>query len=188
MNAPARVVTTPEKVRLRVEDFLLLDQSGAFAEFTKTELIDGEIYVVNAQHSRHARIKTLLAAELLFALRELGSDLEAWTEPSTRVSDYSLPEPDIVLTRWRGAGVVPLESVALVVEVADTTLSIDLGRKQRIYAQAKIAEYWVVDVEGERVIRLTDPAGESYAQRDEMALAGPIEAATVVGLRVVLRL
>lgn len=185
MNAPFRIISTPEKARLRVEDFLLLDQSGAFADYTKTELIEGEIYVMNAQHSRHARIKTLLAVELNIALRAIGSDLEAWCGPSTRVSDQSLPEPDVVLTSHRGEGVVPLESVALIVEVSDTTLSIDMGRKLRIYAEAGVPEYWVVDVEGRVIHQMWGPSGEGFAERREFGFGAVVEVATVAGVSVV---
>lgn len=184
MNATFRMVTTPEKARLRVEDFLLLDESGAFADYTKSELIDGEIYVMNAQHSWHARTKTLLAVEFNMALRALGSDLEAWNEASTRVSDYSLPETDVVLTRHRGRGVVPLESVALLVEVSDSTLDIDLGRKLRIYAEAGVPEYWVIDLNGGRAMRMWEPSGSGYAQRDETPLGERVESATIGGLAV----
>ena len=48
MNAPVQIETTPVRVRLNVEQFLLLDDSGAFADFAKSELIDGDIYVMNA--------------------------------------------------------------------------------------------------------------------------------------------
>jgi Uma2 family endonuclease len=180
MNAPVNIVTTPEKARLRVEDFLLLEESGAFADYRKSELIDGEIYLMNAQHSWHARTKSLLTTEFNLALR----DLEAWCEVSTRVSDYSLPEPDIVLTRYRERGFVPLETVALLVEVSDTTLSIDLGRKKRIYAEAGIAEYWVIDLNGERAIRMWQPKGKDYARMDEVALGGEIASVTIAGLSV----
>ena len=182
MNAPLRIVTTPEKARLRVEDFLLLDDSGAFADYTKTELIEGEIYVMNAQHSRHARIKTNLAAELLFTLRELKSPMRPIVEVSTRVSDYSLPEPDIVVTDYKGTHVVPLETVALIVEVSDSTLDIDMGRKLRIYASAGIAEYWVVDVEAERIVRMWKPSGDCYLQKDEVAFGGALRSVTLSDL------
>lgn len=184
MNAPVRFATTPEKARLRVEDFLLLDESGAFADYHKSELIDGEIYVMNAQHSWHARAKTQLAVELALALRTMKSDLAPIVEVSTRVSDYSLPEPDIVITRYRDRGVVPLESVALLVEVSDTTLDIDLGRKKRIYAEAGIPEYWVVDLKGSQIIRMWEPSGKDYRQREEIALGAIVRSVTIAGLEV----
>lgn len=42
---------------LRVEDFLLLNDTGAFVGYGKTELIDGGIIFVNAQLRPHARTK-----------------------------------------------------------------------------------------------------------------------------------
>ena len=44
MNAPLRIVTTPEKARLRIEDFLLLRGQGAFAKYTRPELLEGELW------------------------------------------------------------------------------------------------------------------------------------------------
>lgn len=182
MNSPFRSVTSPEKVRLRVDDFLLLNDNGAFAEYAKTELLDGEIYFMNAQHSRHARIKTEMAVELSLALRQMATDLRPIVEASTRVSDYSLPEPDIVLTSYKGPHVVPLESAALLVEVSDTTLKIDLGRKLRIYAAARIAEYWVIDAEAKAIHQMWSPSGKTYRAKRVVALGGRVEAVTVAGL------
>lgn len=152
MNTPFRAITNPEKARLRVEDFLLLNDNGAFADYSKTELLDGEIYFMNAQHSRHARIKTQLAIELAMCLRKLGSNLQPIVEASTRINENSLPEPDIVVTSYTGPDVVPLATVALLIEVSDTTLEIDLGRKADLYANAGVPEYWVVDVNENRVL------------------------------------
>jgi Uma2 family endonuclease len=46
----------------------------------------------------------------------------------------------------------------LVVEVADTTLAIDLDEKKQLYLALGILEYWVIDVKGQRVLafRLVD--------------------------------
>ena len=184
MNNPFRAVATPEKVRLTVEDFLLLDESGAFADYSKTELLDGEIWSMNAQHSRHARTKTELAFELGLAVRAMGSDLRPIVEPSTRISDHSLPEPDIVVTDYKGPHIVPLETVALVVEVSDTTLDTDLGRKLRIYAGAGVPEYWVVDLPAGKVHQFWRPGGDAYAERRETALGQRIESATIAALAI----
>jgi Uma2 family endonuclease len=46
---------------------------------------------------------------------------------------------------------------SLVLEVSDSTLSIDLGEKSLSYAAAKIADYWVVDVNGRQLIVFRDP-------------------------------
>jgi len=39
----------PERVKLRVGDFLLLKRSGAFADFSRSELVDGELWGVPSQ-------------------------------------------------------------------------------------------------------------------------------------------
>ena len=175
--------TVPLPVKLRIEDYLLLDRSGAFDSYAKTELIEGQIFYMNAQHRPHARIKSLLFLAVSNALRVSQSPLEALVEASILVPDHGVPEPDIVLTSEpEGEGLVPLSSVALVIEVADTTLDTDLGRKAALYARHGIPEYWVADVEAKVIHQLWAPEGEAYAQRHEVAFGERIEAVTVAGL------
>lgn len=52
---PVNIIRT---LPLHVEDFLHLNDSGAFEGYGKTELIDGGIVYINAQHRPHARIKS----------------------------------------------------------------------------------------------------------------------------------
>jgi Uma2 family endonuclease len=48
------------------------------------------------------------------------------------------------------------------IEVSDTILADDLSRKKRIYAQAGIQEYWVLDVNAQRLIMFREPEGNDY--------------------------
>jgi Uma2 family endonuclease len=41
------------------------------------------------------------------------------------------------------------------VEVADTTLDFDLGQKRDLYLSASIPEYWIIDLLGKKLLRLT---------------------------------
>ena len=184
MNAPLIALNVPHSHKLTVEEFIILDNNGMFESFSKSELIDGEIVCLNAQFSRHAQVKSLLLTDLNIALRTLASDLQAWAEVSVHLSDHSLPEPDIVVTRFRGTGAVPHASVALLVEVADTTLQNDMGRKAALYAMAGIPEYWVADVEGRVIHQTWGPSGEAYAKRRTVAFGAEIAAATLTGVSV----
>lgn len=179
MNASTPIATNPHKVGLRVEDFLLLNASGAFDDYGKTELIDGDIYVMNAQFSEHARAKTRLAYAIAMCLRELGSDLEVIIEVAVHLNADSMPEPDIVVTRWRGKGAVPVDLIALLVEVADTTLDRDMGRKRELYGAAGVPEYWVVDVNAARVLMHDQPQPDGYGERRAVALSSLLISATV---------
>jgi Uma2 family endonuclease len=94
------------------------------------------------------------------------------------------PEPDlIVLNRdflsFRSSNPGP-QDLHLVVEVADTTLNFDLTVKAALYARAGIAEYWVLDVSGRRLIVHRHPQSGKYTailvynEQEEVApLAAP---------------
>ncbi|MEO6214850.1 MAG: Uma2 family endonuclease [Sphingomonas sp.] len=107
------------------------------------------------------------------------------TEASIALSDHDAPAPDIVLTSEpRGEGLIPLHSVALVVEIADTTLGSDMKRKATIYARAGVPEYWVADVTAKVIHQMWAPEGEAYTERREVEFGDRVEAATVAGLAV----
>lgn len=172
----------PGKYRLRVEDYLTLDASGAFAG-ARTELIEGEVIVMSPQYRPHGMVKLALYDQLREALRTIGSPLTPVIEFSLALDAHSLPEPDIMLTSEPiGEGAVPLPSVALVVEVAGPTLMSDLNTKAGLYATAGIPEYWVADVEAKVIHQMWAPDAEVYGQRREVAFGERIDAVTVAGL------
>lgn len=167
-------------VRLRLEDYLSLDAAGAFADYRKTELIDGEIFFMNAQHRPHAVIKSRLHVLLAHALVEHGQGWEAIVEGSIAIPPHNSPEPDIVVTSEPdGKGLIPLDSVKLIIEVSDATLAFDMKRKLPMYARNGISEYWIVDVEARVIHQMWAPEGESYTVRREVAFGSPAAAATI---------
>jgi Uma2 family endonuclease len=185
MNQPTEILpTNSAPYRFTVEQFLALCEQGMFDNYAKSELIEGEIVVVNAQHSRHARVKTRLAIRLGNVLNALTSPYEPQVEASILLSDVSVPEPDIVLTSYRGAGLVPVATVALVVEVSDTTLSTDIGRKAELYAQAGVPEYWVIDLNESRALLHLTPEGDDYAEQLDVPFGQPLHAGTLDGVTV----
>jgi Uma2 family endonuclease len=169
---------------LTVADFLLLDENGAFDGYGKTELLNGEIYYMNAQHSRHGRIKTRLASAIITALGALGSNLETMIEVSVRIEPSSAPIPDIVVTRYSGDDLIPVDTVALTVEVADTTQKSDLGSKASLYATAKVPEYWVFDAKAGVLHQMWSPKGETYMQSRQIQAGQMITAETIDGLTI----
>ena len=184
MNALVHVSDRPQKLRLRVEDFELLEEGGAFADRSKAELIDGDIYVVNAQYARHGLAKGRLFVAFANRLKEIGSDLEAYSEVSLRVAADSMPEPDLFLAPRQGFGPVPVERVALVVEVADSTISTDLGRKADLYAAAGVPEYWVVDLNERRVLMHELPDADGYHGQLDVPFGQTLISATIEGLEI----
>ncbi|RDE06521.1 Uma2 family endonuclease [Sphingomonas aracearum] len=177
------LTTEPLPVKLRVEDYLTLDRLGSLDAYARTELIDGRIVYTNVRHKPRARITSRLALVLGNALLESASGLEALIGGSVAMPPHDVPVPDIAITNEpEGTGLIPLDSLALVVEVADATLRHDLGRKQAVYARAGVPEYWVVDVNAGVIHQMWAPSVENYAERRQIAFGERLDAATVAGL------
>ena len=97
----------------------------------------------------------LLACRLVEVLEAIGSKLHIITEVTVMMPPSDAPEPDVVLTdEPEGDGPVPLPSVALVVDIADSSLVVDLGRKAALYACAGVPGYWVMGLREHVVHRM----------------------------------
>ncbi|MGB8700631.1 MAG: Uma2 family endonuclease [Thermosynechococcaceae cyanobacterium] len=55
------------------------------------------------------------------------------------------------------------DQVYLVVEVADTTLKQDCEIKDKLYAQAGIADYWVLDLKHRQIHIFRNPTSRGYS-------------------------
>jgi Uma2 family endonuclease len=76
----------------------------------------------------------------------------------------SAPQPDLAWVRrksYRLRRPQPRD-VFLLIEVSDSTLDYDRGEKAGLYAQAGIAEYWVVNIPLRCIEVFRDPHGGTY--------------------------
>jgi Uma2 family endonuclease len=173
------------RAKLTIRDFFLLEESGALKGYYKTELLGGDIYYMNAQYRRHSMTKIDLHNSLHSALTKINSTYRSVTEVTVALTEHDAPEPDIVLTNQPyGDGPIPVISVALVIEVSDTTLKTDLEFKAPLYAKAAIPEYWVVDIEGKCVVQMSAPSAEGYAVIKCHVFGAQIKSAMIDGLTV----
>ncbi len=182
MNA-ALTVLAERQVRLRVEDYLLLDREGALAPYGRTELIDGAILPVSPQYLPHGHAKMQLIFALHDAVRRSGRDLAVLSEVSIDMRPRSMPMPDVILSRvGRGSGPVPVDAVALIAEVSSSTQDVDAGPKALLYAEQGVPEYWLVDIVAAKVARMWKPEAGGFRERDEIALGGRLVSATLPDL------
>lgn len=183
MTEQVPLTTSPLPYRLTVEDFFRLDEAGAFEGYGKTELIRGEVFYMNAQHRPHARAKMAMYEALRGWIETNDPDFSVLVEATVSMPPHTAPEPDLILTSEPdGDGPVPIASVRLLIEIADTTLSNDLKIKAGVYAENGVPEYWVVDLKKKLVHTMWSPGTEGYASRDKVKLGERIEAATIAGL------
>ena len=172
-------------IKLRVSDYVLLDDAGLLVEPGRTELIDGIIYVMSPQHRPHWFVKNELTYRLRRALELADAALYAGSEGSVLVSEHDLPEPDIIVTDDPiGLGPIPLASVRLIVEVSASTHDLDSGPKAGLYAAHAVPEYWIVDVAGRVIHRRHAVGAGTYTISDAVPFGAPISAATIPGLAI----
>jgi Uma2 family endonuclease len=160
--------------RLSIEEYHRLIDAGAFVDM-RVELIDGLLVEMSPESDEHALTVIWLND---FLVR--GIDHERFrVGPGTGfVLERSQPEPDFMIFALDK----PFRrSAELIVEVSVSSLKHDLRVKRRVYAEAGVPEYWVVDVLARRVVRHRDPAGHGYRLVDELR-SGDTLVASAVGL------
>src|SRR3982751_959748 len=141
-------VSVPRRL-FTVEEYYEMARVGILKPDERVELLDGEIVRMNAIGSPHAWcVKRLNRTFSVFDDRCLVS-----VQDPLRLDVRSEPEPDIAVIRQdapqdRHPGPA---AALLVVEVADSSISVDRRRKRPMYARAGIPEYWVVDLNADRV-------------------------------------
>ena len=158
---------TPEGLiwRLSVSQYHEMIRTGILTADDPVELLAGWLFYKMPKKPPH-RIATRLAQDLLKAVVPAGWYVDS-QEPIT-LGD-SEPEPDVMVVRGdtrqyrdRHPGA---EDVALVVEVADSTIERDRGIKKEMYARAGIPVYWIINLV-ERLIEVYEkPVGSDYTSR-----------------------
>lgn len=137
------------------EEYYRLGELGFFRG-QRVELLEGVLMVMSPQGAPHGGTVHLVAKVLEgfflppFLVRaQLPLDLGAATEP----------EPDIAVVQGtlRQFQVAHPTHADLIVEVSETTLAYDRGRKASLYASAGIRDYWVVNLVTPQVEVYRDP-------------------------------
>jgi len=150
-----------------VDEILRMQDIGVISEDGNFELIDGVVVPMQAKPHVHELIKSALAMEVVPCVPKA---LWVGFETTIYLTSSTFVEPDLVIYP-RG---LKLESVkgadiALVIEVAVTSLAYDRGLKARLYARHGVQELWVVDAETRRTYVHTGANGESWSQIEERA-------------------
>ncbi|MBI2219486.1 MAG: Uma2 family endonuclease [Candidatus Rokubacteria bacterium] len=121
-----------------------LVDAGIFGRSDRVELLDGLLVAREPQGSLHAMAVGLARAALE---RAFGRGYHVREEKPVALDELSEPEPDVVVVRGRLRDYRTHPSnPLLVVEVADTSLTLDRVRKGALYARAGLADYWIVNL------------------------------------------
>jgi len=149
---------------LTVGDYHEMARTGVLREDDRVELIEGELVVMSPVSSRHAGCVKKLAHRVIQIARRRAI---IGVHDPVRLGGMSEPEPDITVLLfrddfYRGRHPEPRD-VALLVEVADTSLSDDRRVKLPLYARHGIPEVWIVDLTRNRIEVHRVPGPDGYA-------------------------
>jgi Uma2 family endonuclease len=167
-----------------VHEFFQMADAGIFSMDDRVELLAGEIVQMSPIGSRHAACVNRLHRTFHGLL---GSSAIVSVQNPVRLDDYSEPQPDIAVIRfredfYRDAHPGPAD-VLLIVEVADTSADVDRGVNVPLYARAGIPEVWVVDLSGRHVEVYQDPHRDGYRWHRRL---GPRDQLTSVSVPVLI--
>jgi Uma2 family endonuclease len=109
----------------------------------RIELIGGEVVPMSPKGARHEWVKGEVNR---FLQRAAPSRLSILQETTLRLDARSFVEPDFcVFPRGLALTLLDGPAVLLAIEIADSSLSYDKGRKIGVYAAFGVREVWVVD-------------------------------------------
>ncbi len=136
-----------------IEELLALPEDGL-----RHELLDGKHVVTPAPSVDHQRVVGRL---LMILTTSIGSDhcIEVLSSPAdVHLTPRTLVQPDVFIVRrdderlareWREVG-VPLVAVEV---LSRSTAARDRGTKRRLYLEAGVEEYWIVDLDARLIER-----------------------------------
>ncbi len=176
----------PHLQRFSVDQYHQMIAVGILTPASRCELIHGwitEKMPTNPPHTQAVRVLNRLL------VRMLSDDWVLSPQQPVTTAD-SEPEPDIAVatgpeSKYADRHPTPRESV-LVIEVSDTSLAYDRGTKLELYAENRIAEYWIVNLIGGVVEVYTQPRGgkrPTYRARTDYA-AGQVVPVVLGGKQV----
>jgi Uma2 family endonuclease len=170
MGSAVRVTTAAEGLprrRFTVAEVEAMVAAGVMEEDERVELIGGELVPMSPKGRRHETVKIALLDRWYRARPE---HVRLAPETTFRLNEDTYLEPDVVIyPRATGLDGLTAANALLVVEIADSSLRYDVGRKAALYAGFGVRELWVIDA-----VRLTarvfrEPAADGYRDARDFA-------------------
>jgi Uma2 family endonuclease len=165
----AHASTVPIPYRFTRDEYYRMGDAGLFID-KRVELLDGEIITMPPQNPPHAGGLTRIPSVLM---RLLGTAVAIRVQLPIVLDDWSEPEPDIAVCQPDPDDYMfahpRADQVLLLIEVADSSLPYDRGRKIPAYARSGIPEYWIINLVDRKIEMFSDPDPAAQRYRTERA-------------------
>lgn len=156
--------TQPSRRPFSIAEYDQMVATGILRDDDRLELIEGEIIAMSPIGPHHAagvrRLDRILS-------RLLGDRSLISVQCPVAIPNWSEPNPDLALLVPRAdfyleAHPLPRQ-VQVLIEVADSSFTYDTQVKAPMYAKAGVCEYWVVDLNTDRILVYTRPRAGRYS-------------------------
>ena len=146
--------------RFTVDEYHRMIQAGILGEDDDVELLEGWIVPKMSKNPPHDTMISIIMMDVLTPRLPGGWHCRGQSAATTADSE---PEPDIAVVRGPKRDYLVRHpgpsDLAMVVEVADSSLPRDRLEKVRIYARAAVPVYWIINLVDGQVEVYTDPTG-----------------------------
>ena len=163
-SSPSRLAA-PEVYRISVDEYERMAEAGVLDD-ERVELIDGYLVRKMTGKPPHACAVDVSRAHLT---RLLPPGWFIREEKPVRIPRFDEPEPDLSLVRGQVEDYWDRhpepKDIALLVEIADTTLPRDRGEKSAAYGRGRIPVYWLINLVDRQVEVYSSPSARGYRSR-----------------------
>lgn len=167
----------PRPFKLNVHQYYQMYDLGFF-QGRRVELIEGEIVEMAPMKSPHA-VAVQLLNEVLRKIFSRGHFVTV--QMPIRLDEGNEPEPDLAVIKGkiRDFSDAHPTRAELIVEVSDSTLRFDRGKKAKVYAQFQIEDYWILNLKDRtlevyRKPTLADDGTYVYSEKFEVSARSSI--------------
>ena len=143
-----------------VDDFAVMVDAGLFHD-QRVELLGGVIVDMSPTNPKHEFAVDVLNENFVRAFVDRAR-VRVQNAVDIELPEW-LPHPDVVLVKRKDYSEMrpKPEDIFLLIEVANTSLKLDLERKREIYAKVGVRDYWVADVNADMWTIHRDPENEN---------------------------
>jgi Uma2 family endonuclease len=152
-----------------IDDCYKMAEVGILPPDERTELINGAILVMPPPGPRHGFVVDSLNEAFVKLVQ---GKAVVRVQGLVVLHKFAAPMPDIVLLRPRGKAYLEknpdASDILLLIDVADSSLQQDTTVKLQLYAITGIPEYWVADLQNNRLLVHSKPEKDEYQDVREL--------------------
>lgn len=150
------MIATAKRIKFTVAEYFRMSDAGVFGD-RRVELVNGRILQMHAQATPH---RAAITRGTIILSRHFSDMSKYWllVQSTLILQPYGAPEPDFhVFEAPVGTPDRKLLRPFVVIEVSDKSYRRDSGSKLRQYAEAGIEDYWIENLNSQRIEVYREP-------------------------------